>query len=355
MSNGIPSRYIPTGKILHGGMGEVLVCEDTNLERQVVIKFIQDVKDQRRLFDEITALQNIRSKHVVQIFDIFLNEIDRRIGIVQEYVPGSDLVNCMENSISEPEYLKILYQIICGICDIHAQGLIHRDIKPNNMKFDQSNIIKIFDFGLARFSGKNDSTLGFTGTPGFSAPELYRSGITPFTNTVDVYAFGVTAWYLSGTKLPDDLLRRPPNLKNRPSFSSLSLQIPSKILEILDRSLSENVLERPSASEIKELIGNYLLFGKHRGLIVAGDQQYILENINQTAKLDFDNVSLHIKYDGLQFVVDFAKGAVYINNTPVESGNYLPQNCVITLGSSSDNSEIRRFITFDISNPEVVL
>jgi eukaryotic-like serine/threonine-protein kinase len=172
MSNGIPPRYIPTGTVFSGGMGEVLICKDEILEREVAIKFIQDVKDQRRLFDEIAALQKIRSKHVVQIFDVFLNDIDRKVGIVQEYVSGKDLVSfCSGKVLSIDEYLKILYQIASGVSDIHDQGLIHRDIKPSNMKFDQSSIIKIFDFGLARFSGQNDSTLGFAGTPGFAAPE----------------------------------------------------------------------------------------------------------------------------------------------------------------------------------------
>ncbi len=137
MSNGIPPRYVPTGKILTGGTGEVLICQDTSLERDVAIKFIQNVENQRRLFDEIAALQKIRSKHVVQIFDVFLNEVDRRIGIVQEYISGGDLVSFAERgSISLNEYLKVIYQIASGISDIHAQGLIHRDVKPNNIKFD---------------------------------------------------------------------------------------------------------------------------------------------------------------------------------------------------------------------------
>jgi serine/threonine-protein kinase len=123
MSNGIPPRYVPTGKVLTGGMGEVLICQDTSLEREVAIKFIQNVGDQRRLFDEIAALQKIRSKHVVQIFDVFLNEVDRRIGIVQEYISGNDLTSFSEKkSISLNEYLKVLYQISSGISDIHAQS-----------------------------------------------------------------------------------------------------------------------------------------------------------------------------------------------------------------------------------------
>ena len=277
MSNEIPPRYVPTGKVLTGGMGKVLICKDISLERDVAIKFIQDVKDQRRLFDEIAALQKIRSKHVVQIFDVFVNKVDRRIGIVQEYISGDDLESFAERkAISLNEYLKVLYQIASGISDIHAQGLIHRDVKPNNMKLDESNIIKIFDFGLARFSGKNDSTLGFVGTQCFAAPELYRSGLVPFTNAVDTYAFGITAWYLSGIKIPKTLSRKPPDLSKNPSFSSLPLAIPTPIVNLLDCTLMEDLNIRPTMSDIKNLLENYLLRDKHRALLVYDNNTYTL-------------------------------------------------------------------------------
>jgi len=356
MPNGIPPRYVPTGRVLTGGMGEVLICQDTSLEREVAIKFIQDVRDQHRLFDEIAALQKIRSKHVVQIFDVFLNEVDRRIGIVQEYISGNDLVSFVERgSISINEYLKVLYQIASGIGDIHAQGLIHRDVKPNNMKFDQSNIIKIFDFGLARFSGKNDSTLGFAGTPGFAAPELYRSGLVPFTTAVDTYAFGIIAWYLSGIEIPESLLGRPPSLANALSFSSLSLAIPASIVDLLDRTLIEDINSRPSMSDITNLLRNYLLKDKHRALLVYGNNTYTLSNAKRLVKLDVQNYgSLHIRYTGLDFLIDFVNGSVFVNNQIVRQGFVLPKDCVITLGDPSLKAS-RLFITFDVSNPEVVL
>ncbi|HEY9301113.1 MAG TPA: serine/threonine-protein kinase [Phormidium sp.] len=356
MSNDIPSRYKSTGETFKGGMGEILICEDVQLERKVAIKFIQDVKDQRRLFDEINALQNIRSKHVVQIFDAFLSESNRRVGIVQEYVSGDDLESFSgKQNLSLEQYLKILYQIASGLSDIHSQGLIHRDIKPNNMKFDESNIIKIFDFGLARFSSKDDSTLGFTGTLGFAAPELFRSGLVSFTSAVDSYAFGVMAWYLSRTPLSQAFLKAPPETDAFPSFSSLSLGLPSNIVRMLDLTLSSDVESRPSMTEARDLIGNHLLFGKHRGLIVTGDSKYVLEKLNQSVTLQAKAVGeIRIKYDGLDFVVDSTTGSVYINNVKAQIHQSLPKGCVITLGDVSLGGA-RQFITFDISNPEVVL
>ena len=368
MSNGISPRYVSMGKLLSGGMGKVLVCRDNNLEREVAIKFIKHHGKQQRIFDEIAALQKIRSKHVVQIFDVLIDndnlsiednfqvEFNTRIGIVQEFIPGEDLVSfCQNKNFSLDEYLKILFQISSGISNIHAQGLIHRDIKPNNMKFNQTNILKIFDFGLSRFANKNDSTLGFQGTHRFAAPELYQSGSVSFTNAIDTYAFGVTAWYLVAKDIPEELSKIPPEFDHIPSFTSLPLSIPAPILNLLDRTLAKDLTCRPSMSEIKDSIGNYLLYGKHRGLIIAGNNEYVLERVNQNVSINVPGYGLlDIKYDGLNFLINNINGAVYVNNQSVNKGYILPKDCVITLGDSSRGAA-RRFITFDVSNPEVVL
>ena len=146
-----------------------------------------------------------------------------------------------------------------------------------------------YDFGLARFSGRNDSTLGFAGTPGFAAPELYRSGLVPFTTAIDTYAFGVTAWYLAGVGIQPDLLRRPPSFTSVSSFSSLPLNIPIPIVNLLDRTLAEDSTARPSISDIRNLLRNYLVRGKHRALLVYGNQTYILERTNQVSNYKFKN------------------------------------------------------------------
>ncbi len=133
------------------------------------------------------------------------------------------------------------------------------------------------------------------------------------------------------------------------------MEIPEAISKILDRTISENPDDRPLMSEIKALLEKYILHGKHRALIIYNDTTYILEKINQVVKLDVPNYGyLHIKYDGLDFLVNLVIGSIFANNNILTQGQSLPKNCVITLGDIARRAD-RLFVTFDVSNPEVVL
>lgn len=165
-------------------MGSVLPCKDLTLQRDVAIKVIHGATHRRRMLDELSALAKMRSKHVVQVYDVLQPSRDE-IGIVQEFISGVDLFDEGASPDDTTGFYKQIWQIASGISDIHALGVIHRDIKPNNMKIDSEGVVKIFDFGLARDEGPSAATMGFVGTRGFAAPELYR-GPVRFTKAVDV-------------------------------------------------------------------------------------------------------------------------------------------------------------------------
>ena len=143
----LPKRYKPIGHGACGGFSDVNYCTDTHLDRKVAIKFIQEESEKRRILDELQALLQIRSKHVVQVYDIIPGDA-ASLGIVEEFVEGEDLLTSDFSTQSLENYLKILWQVASGIADIHDKGIIHRDIKPNNMKLDGEGVVKIFDFGL---------------------------------------------------------------------------------------------------------------------------------------------------------------------------------------------------------------
>lgn len=353
----MPSRYSPicgTG----GGFSDVLFCNDIQLDRKVAIKFVREASQQRRILDELRALLQMRSKHVVQIYDIIPNNADGGFGIVEEFVEGENLLTSDYPCQSLDNYLKILWQVASGIADIHAARVIHRDIKPNNMKLDSEGIVKIFDFGLARDEGPDAATLGFVGTLGFAAPELFSTGHVCFTNAIDTYAFGVTAIFIATQRhvLPPELQQKPPHPLAPGFFARLPIRIPDRLCELFEKCLASHPAGRPQMSTLRDEIGRYLLHGKHQALAVhRGNPSYL--NINKRKiRLEFPTVGkIEIAYDGFWFQVSVAEGEVFINNIPAVAGDQLPGSCVISLGNSSRRANQRAFIAFDISNPEVVL
>jgi serine/threonine-protein kinase len=116
----LPTRYVPAGATFPGGgMSNAMLCNDQHLDRPVVIKALQAGVDRRRLLDELAALQAIRSKHVVQVYDIIQDSTGSIIAIVEEYLSGSDLTRAPVPS-SLDEFLKLIYPIAEGLADIHA-------------------------------------------------------------------------------------------------------------------------------------------------------------------------------------------------------------------------------------------
>lgn len=350
----LPARYQPNGNKDSGGFGSVIYCQDTHLDRPVAIKSIKDISENHRLFDELNALMRLRSKHVVQVFDIVLGKNDT-IGIVQEFIDGDDLWNSPIPKSSYENYLKTLWQIASGIADIHKAGVIHRDIKPNNIKFDAEGIVKIFDFGLSRSEGIKAATKGFKGTFGFAAPELFATDTVPFTKAIDTYAFGVTAICLSGSDLPDELKKIPPHLIPSNFFSTLPMTLPNELAALLEKCLSHNPDERPPMATVRDQLSRQLLRDKHQALAVYNNQTNVLNSSKRTVSLRVEGIGeIKIEYDGFRFYVVFVSGEVFINNQTVELNEEIPGSCVVALGAAYRGNN-RTYITFDISNPEVVI
>ena len=350
------TRYIPIGSS-KGGLGEVVFCNDKNLDRKVVIKF----GDQRhRLLDELTALQRIRSKHVVEIFDVVNDEANSRTGVVEEFVDGEELTSKL-GSIQPDEFLNLLYQLASGLADIHAVEIVHRDIKPSNVLVDSDSILKIIDFNLARLVD-DARTAGFVGTRGYAAPELYAGEQVEFDAKVDVYALGVTAWaLLHGSSLPRQLLERPPAAADwkvaTGGFSAQVDAIDAGLASLLDGCISDDPEQRPSVAQVRDRAKSLLLQGKHRALFVMqGRQVFELHKDNPRVRISHPSLgSLSVGYDGLGFTVVQVEGEVWANNIPLSTGTALPDCCVVAFGGRGLPASQRTFVTIDVAHPEVVL
>lgn len=351
----LPSRYKKINATAKGGFSDVIFCKDTHLSRKVAIKFIQDANEKRRILDELRALLTMRSKHVVQVYDIVPGDADS-IGIVEEFIDGEDLLGSDFPKRTPNNYLKTIWQIASGIADIHAAGLIHRDIKPNNMKLDGEGVVKIFDFGLARNEGPKAVTKGFKGSRGFAAPELYSGKTVAFTSAIDTYAFGAVTIYLTCQLLPPELMRLPPLPVAAGVLRKLPIAMPDDLAALLESCLAHTPPDRPLMTTLRDEIARHILRNKHQALAVIKRKASFLNSKNKEVSLEYPSVGkFQVTYDGLRFHVAVAEGEVAINNNLVHPGMELPGSCVVAFGGPHRKPYERAFIPFDVSNPEVVL
>lgn len=352
----LPARYKAEGAPFSGGgMAVAFKCQDQHLERAVLVKMLQPGIDQKRILDEVKALSAIRSKHVVQIYDVVKDASGKVAALVEEFLPGKDLGEILP--ITDVTcFLRHVYAIACGLTDIHAVGVVHRDIKPNNMKIDAEGCLRIFDFGLSRTDGVNCETIGTIGTPGYIAPELWAppGDVVGFTSAVDVFAFGATALKLIRGNLPSDLRAMPPKLPSSDAdFSKFG--IPADIASVLNTCLEVDPAKRPTMEEVRDIVGRHLLYGRHKATMIVADKIHYLDKVGQSVKISSGAVgSIDVSYDGYNFIVSNVVGNVYINNIVVSPPRTLPGACVITIGSPMLGYG-RSYITFDVSHPEVVL
>ena len=231
MFRDIKKEYYFKVHIGEGQFGQVLLAERNSDNKKCAIKFVQkgtqsieEYKVNRWEIDIFKLLQNIDHPNVIKCLDFY--EYESQIFFVYEYIAGGDLRKLCKEIKLFPQYytintiLKFSMQMIEGIRILHKFGLIHRDIKTTNMvvdnivkvgnnnnsswDIDYSNIdnfvIKIIDFGLSRILGKFEKSNDPYGSLCFKAPELIKH--VPYDFKVDVWAIGVTIYYLVYKELP---------------------------------------------------------------------------------------------------------------------------------------------------------
>ena len=212
MTTGYPKnigKYEVQGILGRGGMGVVYKAFDPAIHRQVAIKTItksaMDASELQyaiaRFRHEAQAVGRLTHPRIAAIFDY--GEDDNIAYIVMELVNGKSLYEHLQNKakFELAEIGEIIRQLLDGLGYAHAQGVVHRDVKPSNILINDDGRIKISDFGIAHLDSSSLTQVGeIMGSPGYMSPEQF-TGDEPDART-DIYAAGVIAYELLASRKP---------------------------------------------------------------------------------------------------------------------------------------------------------
>jgi serine/threonine-protein kinase len=203
----LDGRYHVLRRLADGGMATVYLAVDERLDREVALKVMRqhlthDESFVTRFRREARSSASLSHPNVVAVYD--QGEDDGCIFLAMEYVPGQTLRDVMreEGLLSPRAALDVMEPVLLALAEAHAKGLIHRDVKPENVIINDNGTVKVADFGLARAVSSQTvtSTQGvLLGTVAYLSPEQVERGIADARS--DVYAAGLMLFeMLTGTK-----------------------------------------------------------------------------------------------------------------------------------------------------------
>src|ERR1700722_15561771 len=205
-------RFAISRRLGAGGMGQVYGAEDTTLRRQVAIKRMapdpsSTEADRKRLLKEAQRASALNHPNIGGVYDVF--ESSGELWLVMEYIEGQTLRHRLQQPISREEFFSIAIQCCEGLQAAHEKGIIHGDIKPENIMIAPGNRVKILDFGVARRvwrSNPSDITKSMEtitasgGTPAYMAPEVLLQ--RPDDGRSDLFSIGLVFYEMLGGEQP---------------------------------------------------------------------------------------------------------------------------------------------------------
>ena len=196
-------RYTIVDEIARGGMGAVFLAFDTHLQRDVAIKVSNGLPGadvERRLDAEARIQAGLEHPGIVPIHDAG-RLADGRLFYVMKRVRGATLTRHSEQLNTLSERLGVFERICDAVNFAHARGVIHRDLKPDNVMIGEFGEVLVMDFGLARAVAATQERGTVLGTRGFMAPEQEQG--LDVDARADVYALGaILSWLCEGLKVP---------------------------------------------------------------------------------------------------------------------------------------------------------
>ena len=241
------NRYHITAVIAQGGMGAIYRAHDESLGVEVAVKenLFSSEEATRQFHREATLLAALRHPNLPRVTDHFVLSGKGQY-LVMDYIDGDDIRQRLTHqNISEEEAIAIGVAVCDALAYLHSRipPVIHRDIKPGNVKITPAGQVFLVDFGLAKVSkpGQATTTGAQALTPGYAPPEQYGQGTTPSS---DIYALGATLYAALTGKIPEDALARAMGSALLTPLRTHNPQLSESIAQVIDRAMAVRPQDR---------------------------------------------------------------------------------------------------------------
>ena len=248
----LANRYEILGLLGMGGMGRVYRARDRSLDETIALKMLRrELVDApgmlERFRQEVKLARRVTNPHVVRTFDLGEHAGDHFL--TMEYVDGRSLAQLLEDQLLPiREALRIARAACAGMAAAHAAGVLHRDLKPDNILVENTGRIAITDFGIARASADPGETMDrFVGTPAYMSPEQVE-GDTPIGPPTDIYSFGAILFEMLAGRRPfigkDPLAVAGARIRQPPPDPRAFQPVPDPLAELVVRCLARDPAAR---------------------------------------------------------------------------------------------------------------
>ncbi|UCC45717.1 MAG: protein kinase [Candidatus Zixiibacteriota bacterium] len=260
------AHYRLAERIGAGGMGEVYLAQDTELDRNVALKFLstqlcQDEECRARFKREAQAAAKLDHPNIVTVYEV--GEYQGRPFFAMQHVEGRSLRDIiLEKKISQPQAVDYAIQLCEGLNEAHAAGVVHRDVKPGNIIIDTKGRPRLLDFGLATVLGTDQITkAGSTlGTHGYMSPEQLQGG--EVDHRADIFSLGVVLFEMMTSEKPfqgdnEAAVSHAIVYDMPPVLTEYAADIPAGLQSVVDKMLEKNVADRyESVVDLLHDLGN---------------------------------------------------------------------------------------------------
>ena len=253
----LAGRYSIDRELGRGGMGVVYLAREVHLDRLVAIKLLPPEKSgivtlRDRFLREARLAAKLSHPHIIPIHAV--DEVDGFVFYVMSFVDGETLAQRVRSRgpVSASDGARVLREVAWALAYAHSQGLVHRDVKPDNILIESSTgRALVADFGIAAAIGDSAGD-GVSGTPEFMSPEQALGGDVDARS--DLYGLGATAFYAFSGRFPFEGRTATEILAKQvteapPPLASLGIAVPRKLAILVDRCLAKDPASRPANAE----------------------------------------------------------------------------------------------------------